>query len=94
MTAVVRRVLVVSVSGTAAAVHHIATSAAVLFLAADWFVVSLIAGLTGQAITAAAVGTLLAAESIRADRLGRPFPHCPLCFTARRRRASRKEIAT
>ncbi|MEV7842058.1 MULTISPECIES: hypothetical protein [Streptomyces] len=94
MTAVARRVLVVSAAGLAAAVHHIATGALVLFLLADWFVVSLIAGHAGQAITAAVVGTLLAAESIRADRFGRlhPFPHCPLCFTARRR-AARKEIA-
>ncbi|EST17953.1 MULTISPECIES: hypothetical protein [Streptomyces] len=91
MTAAVRRVLVVSVAGTAAAVHHIATSAVVLFLAADWFVVSVIAGHAGQAITAATVGVLLAAEGIRADRVGRPFPHCPVCPLVRR--GARKETA-
>ncbi|MFJ1664613.1 hypothetical protein [Streptomyces anthocyanicus] len=85
------RALVVSAAGLAAAVHHIATSALVLFLAADWFVVSVIAGHTGQAITAAAVGTLLAAEGIRADRVGRPFPHCPICPLVRR--GARKETA-
>ncbi|WP_098019197.1 hypothetical protein [Streptomyces sp. b62] len=91
MTALARRVLVVSVAGLAAALHHIATGALVLFLLADWFVVSLIAGHAGQALTAAAVGALLAAEGIRADRFGRPFPHCPLCTLARR--GARKEIA-
>ncbi|MFI7142879.1 hypothetical protein ACIBQ5_35810 [Streptomyces massasporeus] len=91
-TATARRILAVSTWGILAAVHHIATSAAVLFIVADWFLVALIAGHTGQAITAAAVGVLLAAESIRAARTGRAIPHCPLCFTARRR-AARKEIA-
>ncbi|MER7316272.1 hypothetical protein [Streptomyces halstedii] len=90
-TATARRILAVSTCGILAAVHHIATGALVLFLAADWFVVSLIAGHAGQAITAAAVGTLLAAEGIRADRIGRPFPHCPLCLLAPR--GARKEIA-
>ncbi|GHH56140.1 hypothetical protein [Streptomyces candidus] len=89
-TVTVRRVLAVSTRGALAAVHHIATSAAALFVLAAWFVVSLIAGHAGQAITAAAVGTLLAAESIRADRVGRPFPHCPMCTFARR--GARKEI--
>ncbi|MFD4020626.1 hypothetical protein [Streptomyces sindenensis] len=89
--AAVRRVLVVSASGLAAAVHHIATSALVLFLAADWLVVSVIAGHTGQAITAAAVGAVLAAEAIRADRVGRPFPRCPICPLTRR--GARKETA-
>ncbi|MEH0424758.1 hypothetical protein [Streptomyces sp. B21-083] len=89
-TATARRLLTVSTCGILAAVHHIATGAVVLFLAADWFVVSLIAGHTGQALTAAAVGTLLAAEGIRADRVGRPFPHCPLCLLAPR--GARKEI--
>lgn len=93
--ATARRILAVSAAGIAAAVHHIATGTVVLFLAADWFVIALIAGHTGQAITAATVGLVLAAEAIRADRYGRPFPHCPLCFLARPRprRAARKEIA-
>ncbi|MGN9821898.1 hypothetical protein ACTMUQ_42300 [Streptomyces sp. SD11] len=91
MITTARRVLVVSAAGLAAAVHHIATGALVLFLLADWFVVSVIAGHAGQAITAAVVGALLAAEGIRADRFGRPFPHCPLCTLARR--GARKETA-
>ncbi|MEU6467460.1 hypothetical protein [Streptomyces sp. NPDC046976] len=86
-----RRVLTVSTCGLLAAVHHIATSAVSLFVLADWFIVSVIAGHAGQALTAAAVGTLLAAEAIRADRIGRPFPHCPICPLVRR--GSRKEIA-
>ncbi|MEU4986644.1 hypothetical protein [Streptomyces sp. NPDC021969] len=94
MIAVARRALVVSAAGIAAAVHHIATGALTLFLVADWFAVSLIAGHEGQATTAAAVGLVLAVEGIRAARFGRPFPHCPLCFLARRpRRAARKETA-
>ncbi|MFD8155335.1 MULTISPECIES: hypothetical protein [Streptomyces] len=93
MIAVARRVLVVSAAGIAAAVHHIATGALTLFLLVDWFAVALIAGHQGQAITAATVGVVLAAEGIRADRFGRPFPHCPLCFLARPRRAARKETA-
>lgn len=95
MTATARRILAVSACGVLAAVHHIATGVVVLFLAVDWFAVSVIAGNTGQAITAATVGLVLAAEGIRADRFGRPFPHCPLCSLARPRprRAARKEIA-
>jgi hypothetical protein len=91
MTTTVRRLLAVSTCGILAAVHHIATGPVVLFLAADWFVVSLIAGHAGQVIAAAVVGTLLAAEGIRADRFGRPSPHCPICLLAPR--GARKEIA-
>ncbi|MFB7012320.1 MULTISPECIES: hypothetical protein [unclassified Streptomyces] len=90
MTAAARRVLAVSTYGLLAAVHHIATSAVTLFVLADWFVVSTIAGNAGQAITAATVGLLLAAEGIRAARVGRPFPHCPICPLVRR--GARKEI--
>ncbi|KOG85989.1 hypothetical protein [Streptomyces varsoviensis] len=89
-TATARRILAVSTCGVLAALHHIATGCVVLFLVADWFVVSLIAGHAGQAIAAAVVGTLLAAEGIRADRVGRPLPHCPLCLLAPR--GARKEI--
>ncbi|MFI9005499.1 hypothetical protein [Streptomyces sp. NPDC053541] len=95
MTATARRFPAVSAAGIAAAAHHIATGTAALTLTAGWFVASLAAEHVGQGIAAGTVGLVLGAESIRADRLGRTFPHCPLCTPARPRprRAARKETA-
>ncbi|MEU2395064.1 hypothetical protein [Streptomyces sp. NPDC007369] len=62
-----------------AAVHHLATSAAILAAVAGWAAVSYLSGRAVEFLIAAALGSLLCIESLRAEFVGRPFPTCPLC---------------
>ncbi|MFF5809078.1 hypothetical protein [Streptomyces sp. NPDC012746] len=90
MSTTARHVLSRPAAGLAAAVHHIATSTAALVGVVGWAAVSYLDGRTTEAVIAAALGSLLCAEWLRAEFRGAPFTACPLCTLARR--GARKEI--
>ncbi|MYT25972.1 hypothetical protein GTW69_37855 [Streptomyces sp. SID7760] len=90
MSTTARHILSGSAAGLAAAVHHIATSTAALVGVVGWAAVSYLDGQATEFVIAAALGSLLCVEWLRAEFFGAPFTACPLCTLVRR--GARKEI--
>ncbi|MGW5851994.1 hypothetical protein ACWFQ8_29290 [Streptomyces sp. NPDC055254] len=90
MSTTARHILSDSAAGLAATVHHVATSTAALVAVVGWAAVSYLDGRAAEALAAAALGSLMCAEWLRAHVRGIPFTACPLCSI--NRWGARKEI--